>query len=108
MQRRVSAGANLPSKIASSLASGRPIVASIDAATPAGELLRASGAAVMVEPEDPRALAEAMLELDERPDLRSQLGEHGRAFAVAHLDRRPSLERLEQLVLGGPAAAATG
>src|SRR5207245_2352766 len=52
-QRRISAGVNLPSKIATYLASGRPIIAALDPETAAAELLRRSGGALLVEPEDP-------------------------------------------------------
>ena len=74
LQRRISAGANLPSKIATSLASGRPIIGSIDAETPAAELLRKSGAAILVEPESPRALAVAMRDLATNPESPSRNG----------------------------------
>lgn len=100
IQRRISAGANLPSKIASYLASGRPVLASIDGHTPAAELLRASGAAVLVEPEDSRALADAMVWLRDDADLRGELGRRARTFAVARLGRTPLLERFEQVLLG--------
>jgi colanic acid biosynthesis glycosyl transferase WcaI len=100
LQRRVGAGANLPSKIGPYLASQRPILASIEEATPAAELLRASGGAVIVPAEDPGALAEAMRRLDDDADLRRSLGVAGRAFAVEHLDRRKMLERFESIVLG--------
>jgi colanic acid biosynthesis glycosyl transferase WcaI len=100
VQRRMSAGVNLPSKIASYLASGRPILASIDAATPAAELLRASGAALIVEPEDAAAVAAAMRHLHEAPDLRAELGRRGREFAVARLERAHALARFEAIVLG--------
>jgi colanic acid biosynthesis glycosyl transferase WcaI len=100
LQRRISAGANLPSKIAPYLASGRPIAASIAAGTPAAALLRASGAAVVVPPEEPEKLAEAMLLLHERPELRAELGRAGRGFAERELDRESTLARLERVLVG--------
>src|SRR5439155_2871143 len=63
LQRRVSAGANFPSKIASYLASGRPIIASIDAETPAARMLEARHAALVVSPEEPAGLASPMTRL---------------------------------------------
>lgn len=99
IQRRVSAGANLPSKIASYLASGRPIIASIGMDTAAAELLRASGAAVLVEPEDPAALAEAFRRLAADAQLRRRLGTAGRAYAVRELGREAALTRLERVIL---------
>ncbi|MHB8644067.1 MAG: glycosyltransferase [Gaiellaceae bacterium] len=99
LQRAVIGGANLPSKIASSLASGRPIVASIGLATPAAELLRASGGALLVEPDSPEALAAAMRRLHESPVLRQKLGRNGRRYAVEHLSRDAVLARFERELL---------
>ena len=99
LQRRVSAGANLPSKIASYLASGKPVVAALDPATPAAELLRASEGAVLVAPETPSALAEAMLRLHRDAGLRAELGQRGREFAVRRLGREAALARLEEALL---------
>jgi colanic acid biosynthesis glycosyl transferase WcaI len=100
LQRRISAGANLPSKIGPYLASARPVVASIDATTPAAELLRSSGGAILVEPEEPNSLAEAMRLLISDASLRVELGRRGRAFAEEHLDRGPATKRIEDLLLG--------
>jgi glycosyltransferase involved in cell wall biosynthesis len=99
VQRRVSAGANLPSKIASYLASGRPVLASIDGRTAAAELLRESGAAVFVEPEDAAALAGAMRRLRDDAGLRAELGAKARAFAERRLAKERSLEQLEEAIL---------
>jgi colanic acid biosynthesis glycosyl transferase WcaI len=100
IQRRISAGANLPSKIATAMASGRPLLASIDPATPAADVLRASGGALLVEPESPTALAEGMQQLAADPELRSRLGTRARAYAEQRLDKRSALERLEAVILG--------
>jgi colanic acid biosynthesis glycosyl transferase WcaI len=100
VQRGVSAGANFPSKISSYLASGRPIVASIDPGTAAARLLRASGGALVVPPDSPRDLARAMRTLSGDAELRAELGRNGRRYAVEHLAKRPMLERLEQELIG--------
>jgi colanic acid biosynthesis glycosyl transferase WcaI len=100
IQRAVSAGANLPSKIGSYLASGRPIVASIGLETAAAELLRASGGALLVPPDSPAELAHAFRTLRDRPELRAELGRKGRRYAVEHLAKVPGLERLERALLG--------
>jgi colanic acid biosynthesis glycosyl transferase WcaI len=96
VQRRTAAGANLPSKIASYLASGRAILGSLALDTPAADLLRQSGGAVLVDAESPQALAEAMLRLHDRPELLRKLGGAGRAFAVAELSPDAQLLRLER------------
>jgi len=101
IQRRVAAGANLPSKIAPYLASGRPIVASLGAGTPAARLLEASGGALLVPAERPELLAAAMIRLRDDPELRQRMGAAGRAYAVAHLDKEQALRRLEEAFLKG-------
>ena len=100
IQRRISAGANLPSKIATSMASGRPLLASIDPTTPAADVLRDSGGAILVEPESPTSLAEGMNRLAADPELRAELGAHARAYAERTLAKQPALERLEAVILG--------
>ena len=100
IQRGVAAGANLPSKIAPYLASGRPIVASLARETPAARLLEESGGALVVPAERPDLLANAMARLRDDPELRRQLGAAGRAFAIARLDKAQALRALEAAFLG--------
>ena len=68
--------------------------------TPAADLLRKSGAALLVEPESPAALADAMRELAADPDRRAAMGHSGRAFAEEHLAKEPALRKLEAAILG--------
>ncbi|MFL5955200.1 MAG: glycosyltransferase family 4 protein [Gaiellaceae bacterium] len=100
LQRRVSAGANFPSKIATALASGRPVLAAIDSTTPAAALLDESGGALIVAPESPSDLADAMRRLRDDPGLRAELGRRGRDYAERSLGRRERLQDLERIVLG--------
>jgi colanic acid biosynthesis glycosyl transferase WcaI len=100
IQRRIAAGANLPSKIATAFASGRPILASLASDTPAAELLRRSGGAVLVEPESSSALAEAMTRLARDVRLRIELGVRGRRYAELNLAKEPALRRLEAAIVG--------
>jgi putative colanic acid biosynthesis glycosyltransferase WcaI len=95
IQRRISAGANLPSKIATSMASGRPILASIDPDTPAAHLLRESEGALIVEPDSPISLAEGMQRLASDEGLRARLGHNARRYAERKLAKDLALERLE-------------
>lgn len=100
LQRRVGAGANFPSKIGPYLASGRPVVASIDGTTAAAALLAESGGARIVPPDDALALAEALRGLHEDPSLRKELGARGRAYATRVLGRQAALTRLERAIVG--------
>jgi colanic acid biosynthesis glycosyl transferase WcaI len=98
IQRRICAGANLPSKIATSMASGRPVLASIDLDTPAADLLRDSGGALLVEPESPMSLAEGMGYLARDAALRAHMGQKARYYAEQMLAKDPALERLEAVL----------
>jgi colanic acid biosynthesis glycosyl transferase WcaI len=99
LQRRVGGGANFPSKIASYLASGRPIIASINLDSPAAATLRESGAALLVPPEEPSSLVEAMMRLHSEPEFRTQLGRAAREFSLRVFDRGPALAKLEAALL---------
>ncbi|HWY90535.1 MAG TPA: glycosyltransferase family 4 protein [Solirubrobacteraceae bacterium] len=61
-----------PIKLFEYMATGKPIVAS--AVAQIAEMLRHRHTAMLVPPEDPEALCEALEELRERPDLRRALG----------------------------------
>lgn len=81
----------VPTKILEAMAAGTPVV--LSARGEAAELVRAGGAGVVVEPEDPGALAGALRELSgDRPRLR-EMGERARAHAAGHFGRDASAER---------------
>jgi putative colanic acid biosynthesis glycosyltransferase WcaI len=100
LQRRIASDANFPSKIASYLASGRPIIASTSNDSPAAEMLRASGAALVVPAEEPGSLADAMERMHRDRELRAELGRRGREFALEKFDRDVALRRFERAILG--------
>ena len=81
----------IPSKVQYYLAAGRPIVAAI--AGEAADMLRASGAAIVVPPEDPEALAAACEEMAAlgRED-RKAMGQAGRAYYEHHLSFRRGID----------------
>lgn len=86
----------LPNKTFDYLAAGRPIVVAVLD----GELSRligTAGAGLVVPPEDPAALAEALVSLAERPAVCAAMGQAGRAYVERHFDRRSVLERYGRL-----------
>jgi colanic acid biosynthesis glycosyl transferase WcaI len=107
LQRNESANANFPSKIASCLASGRPVVASISSRSAAAATLVESGGALVVPPGDPMALADAMRRIRARPDLRRELGGRARGYAERHFGREHALPRLERVLIGSDADSTT-
>lgn len=80
-------GIAMPSKTWSALAAARPVVCTADAGSAWEQLLAASGAACIAEPEDARALADAILSLYRQRGSLAQMGEAGRAYVQAHLSR---------------------
>jgi glycosyltransferase involved in cell wall biosynthesis len=58
--------------------------------------------AVVVPPEQPRALADALLALAEDPERRQRMGVAGRAYVREHFDRA-TLARRYLVILGGQA-----
>lgn len=99
-QKRAISEANLPSKIGPCLASGRPLLAAVDLDSPAADLLRESGGAVVVAPESPPEFAEAMRRLGGDPGRRAALGASGRAFAERVLAHDVVHAQLEAEFLG--------
>ncbi|MBU7581408.1 MAG: glycosyltransferase family 4 protein [Nostoc sp. TH1S01] len=99
VQKRNVISFNMPSKIPLLLASGRPIVGSVPATGTAAKAIRDSGGGVIVEPESPEALADKILELYHQPQLREDLGQQGRQFAVEHYDCEQAIARYEGLFI---------
>jgi glycosyltransferase involved in cell wall biosynthesis len=84
----------LPNKIFDYLGSGTAVVFSGQGDT--ARLLQQAEAGVVVEPENPRAFAEAVLELYKNPDRTRMLGENGRKHVLSHYCREKLMARLEQ------------
>jgi glycosyltransferase involved in cell wall biosynthesis len=88
----------LPVKMFSYMACARPVLLSTEGEST--ELLRRAGAGVAVPPEDPAALAQAVLELQADAELRTEMGRRGRAYVEAHYSRQGFAHRLERLLQG--------
>jgi colanic acid biosynthesis glycosyl transferase WcaI len=88
---------NMPSKIPLLMASDRPIIGSVPATGTAAKAIRKSGGGVVVPPESPKALADAILKLYQNPDLATQLGHQGRQFAIENYAFEQALDSYEQL-----------
>jgi colanic acid biosynthesis glycosyl transferase WcaI len=88
---------NMPSKIQVLLASGRAILASVPASGTAAKAVQHSGGGVVVPPEDPEALAAAILDLYKNPDKAEMLGQQGRQYAIENYSFKHALEQYEKL-----------
>ncbi|MEO1374321.1 MAG: glycosyltransferase family 4 protein [Cyanobacteria bacterium J06635_10] len=88
---------NMPSKIQVLLASGRAIVASVPDKGTAARAIRQSGGGVIVTPEEPLDLANAVLDLYEHPEKLKTLGYNSRKYAVEQYAFEQALNSYESL-----------
>lgn len=91
----ISAG-TLPVKMFSYMASGLPVVMAIEGE--AAELVQQAQAGIVVAPEDPAALAQAILTLAADPALRAECGQRGRALVEARYSRQALAAQLANLL----------
>lgn len=82
-----------PLKIFEFLACGRPIIST----TILGSMLTETEAGMTVPPENPAALAEAIVTLLDDPALRKTMGQRGRTFVLAHYTWRHTAIRIVDL-----------
>ncbi|MBX5452226.1 MAG: glycosyltransferase family 4 protein, partial [Thermogemmatispora sp.] len=83
----------LPCKMYEALACGRPILLAVDGE--ARRLAEEAGAAIFVEPENPTALAQAILQLYQQPGLAQALSTRGRTLAEERFDYDQLSARLD-------------
>ncbi|MBC6431235.1 colanic acid biosynthesis glycosyltransferase WcaI [Nostoc sp. HG1] len=88
---------NMPSKIQVLLASGRALIASVPDNGTAAKAIRQSGGGVIVPPEDPQALAMAILNLYQNPEKVKTLGYKSRQYAVENYAFEQALNQYESL-----------
>src|SRR5271156_765870 len=76
--RRGFATESVPCKLFTIMAAGRPSIASVDVGSEIWNLLRRTGGGICVEPENPSALADAILSYYRDPNARMAAGESAR------------------------------
>jgi colanic acid biosynthesis glycosyl transferase WcaI len=86
----------LPSKMFDAWACERPILLSVDGE--ARRILEQAGGGLFIPPEDPQALAQALLELKAKPDLSHAMGLRGRQYTEQHYSRKALAERLAHIL----------
>ncbi|WP_026734017.1 glycosyltransferase family 4 protein [Fischerella sp. PCC 9605] len=88
---------NMPSKIQVLLASGRALVASVPENGTAARAIKQSGGGIIVPPEDPGTLANAILDLYKHPEKVKTLGYNSRQYAVEQYAFEQALNHYESL-----------
>ena len=97
MRKGIGTG-SLPSKTFSILASGRPLIASVDEGSETWNLIQKANAGVCIEPEDPLKLTAAILKLRNDSELRENLGKMGRTWAEQEHSPQSAVTRFEELL----------
>lgn len=90
---------SLPSKTLSILASGRPMIVSIDPGSDTWNLVERSESGLCVPPEEPVHLAEAIRTLKRNVTLRNQMGCNGRQYALLHHSAQSAAQAFEEILV---------
>jgi colanic acid biosynthesis glycosyl transferase WcaI len=77
-------GVVVPSKLYSTLAAGRPVLAIAAAESDAARIVTASGCGIAADPDDPMAVAAAIRELRSDPDRLAEMGRRARETAKTY------------------------
>ncbi|NJN63403.1 MAG: glycosyltransferase family 4 protein [Acidobacteria bacterium] len=91
---------SLPSKVLGYMAAGRPVVASASLDSDTAHLVNSVPCGVVCPPEDPDALAAAILALADDPERRADLGARARRHVESTFSRTTVVDRYEALIRG--------
>jgi colanic acid biosynthesis glycosyl transferase WcaI len=86
----------IPSKLLTYMGAGRAVVAAVSEKSEAARQIRRANCGVVVPPENPQALAEAVLALRKDAGLRQKLGANARTFAEIHFTKAGVLDRYDE------------
>lgn len=96
-QRRDAADLVMPSKLAAVLAAGKPVIATVPPSTQIARTLGVAG--LIVPPEDPERLAQAIRELAGAPSRRAAMGAAARRIARETFEAETVLTQMESRLL---------
>jgi glycosyltransferase involved in cell wall biosynthesis len=90
---------SVPSKIATYLCAGRPVLAVMPPANAAAQMLTASRAGVVLDHSEAGRAPGVLRDLLDDPDRRRRMGDAGHAFAERQFDIHAIAERFEDVIL---------
>ncbi len=93
------AKSSTPSKLYGILASGRPVLASIDTGSEVASVVEQADCGVSVPPEDTEAFCTALAKMLDQPEELAAMGQRGRTFVETWLTPAVQAERYEDLFL---------
>jgi len=88
---------SVPSKVFSIMAAARPLVASVDEGSDTWDLVHEANCGICVEPENPQALTDAILQLYDDRSLAAEMGSQGRLYVEKHFTKEYVAEQYSQL-----------
>ncbi|MBD3181065.1 glycosyltransferase [Candidatus Poribacteria bacterium] len=86
----------IPGKLQSIMASGRPVLASVDLSGEVPKVIKAAKCGYCVESDNPEELAKAIINLYEKTNLREKFGKNARSFAEKHFSRNVCISKYDQ------------
>lgn len=86
-----------PSKMLEIMANRKPIIANVPINSEVHKIVNQAKCGVWVEPENPQALSQVVLNLHKDRDLAQKLGENGRKFVEENMSMTTSIDRYESL-----------
>jgi colanic acid biosynthesis glycosyl transferase WcaI len=89
---------SVPSKLYNFMAAGRPILGLADRSSEVAGLIKSTGCGLCVEPDDPRAIAQAVLKLKTSPAVAAKAAAKGRRYAEKTFSKDVVLKQYEELI----------
>lgn len=96
--KKGTAQGTFPSKIYTIMASGRPAIVSVDADSEAVWVVQQAQCGLAVPPDDPNALAQAILRAYQERGTLHTYGENGRRYVVQHHSRQAVARQYHELI----------
>ena len=89
----------VPAKLLNIMASGRPVVVSMNLKGDAPKIIKSAECGYCVDADDVKGFSEAILKLYNNPTLREDMGKNGRSYAVKYFSRQVCVRKYEKLFL---------
>jgi colanic acid biosynthesis glycosyl transferase WcaI len=90
---------SIPSKVLGYMAAGRAVIASVADTSGTASMLREGDCGWVVPPEDDQAMAEAIIEAVNKPELLHRRGRNARRFFLERFSKSSCLDRYRELLL---------
>jgi len=89
---------SLPSKLTSYFAVGKPLVAAVQLTSEAAREIEASGGGLVVAPDEPKVLLDALQRLADDEELCAQMGKSAHTWSAAELSKAAAIDGYKQLL----------